>query len=114
MMATLALGFCLVLVVVVTVDFFAESYYSKEFKSFFIVVYGVIGIATNFLAALVYGAPYAPFLISTFGWLGSAFFCVFFAPTWWYFCEKLCTLSLPIFMAAFYFWNGLHHHRAVN
>jgi hypothetical protein len=42
-MVALILGFCLILAVVVIIDFSAESYYSKEFKSYFIVLYGVIG-----------------------------------------------------------------------
>jgi hypothetical protein len=138
-MVALILGFCLILAVVVIIDFSAESYYSKEFKSYFNSLYGVIGsgvpkseklgrgltpnpplgrdllvigIATNLAAGLVYGEPYAPFLISIVGWAASAFLCAFVAPTWWYFCEKLCTLSLPIYMAAVYFWYGLNHRRA--
>ncbi len=60
-MVALILDFCLILVVVVIVDFSAESYYSKEFKSYFNSLYGVIGRGVPKSEKLVGGANPQPF-----------------------------------------------------
>jgi hypothetical protein len=91
-------------------ELFQIKAYTKDWKDFLAVLYGLIGVATNWAAALVYGKPYTPFLISGVGWGDSVILCLNVRKLWEW-CEKFCMLVLPIVICIQYFWNGLRHRR---
>lgn len=60
-------GGVLVPFLVAVVDFIKNSCFSEEFKKLVIVFFSLVGMATNLAATLIYGKPFAPFLISGLG-----------------------------------------------